>query len=359
MKSVICFFAGVVLAIAQEPNTLLNARQANELYARSIQLMESAGVAIPEMNRAGAPLIENARQTLVNIRARANNPELTYSFLTNLRAYLVLADSVSRPFPFPPEASRQLSELRDAMNRTEVHLRALMAQRESQLRNADRDNLARYADANQRLPQPVAGKRRIVFLGDSITDFWRLNEYFPEHDFINRGISGQITSEMLGRFKADVIDLKPEAVVLMAGTNDLARGINILAIENNYSMIADLAEKHNIKLIFASVLPVSDYHKDQNPAWEQTQVRPPLLIKALNDWMRTICEQRGCTYLDYYSSMVDQSGQLIADLADDGLHPNSKGYRIMAPLALAAINSTAVTSPQQKAKKRRLFTKDQ
>ena len=357
--AVVCLFAVTLLASAQDSNPLLSAPQANELFVRSLQLMESTTVAIPELNRAGAPVIENARQALTNLRARPNNTELTYSFLINLRAYLVLADSVPRPFPFPAEASKQLAELRDAFNRTEVHFRALMSQRESQLRSSDRDNLARYNDANQKLPAPVPGKRRIVFLGDSITDGWRLNEYFPDNDFINRGVSGQITSEMLGRFKADVIDLKPAAVVLLAGTNDLARGINILTIENNYSMMADLAEKHDIKVIFASLLPVSDYHKDRNPAWEQTQVRPPLLIKALNQWMSTICEQRGCTYLDYYSAMVDQNGQLTADLADDGLHPNSKGYRIMSPLALAAIVRTAASLPQQKPKKHRLFAKDQ
>jgi lysophospholipase L1-like esterase len=358
--AVLCFFAAALLVRAQDSTALMNASQANELFARSIQLMESAAVAVPELNRAGAPIIENARQALTNLRARANNSEVTFIFLTNFRAYLMLADSVPRPFPFPAEASRQLAELRDALNRTEAHFRALLTLRESQLRSADRDNLARYAEKNQLLPQPVPGKPRVVFLGDSITDGWRLNEYFPDADFVNRGISGQITGEMLGRFKADVIDLKPAAVLILAGTNDLARGVNILAIENNYSMMADLAEKHSIKLIFASVLPVSDYHKDQNPAWEQTRLRPPILIKALNDWMKSICAQRGCNYLDYYSAMVDKDGQLTADMADDGLHPNSKGYRIMAPLALAAIQGAiAGTSTQQKQKRRRLFSKDQ
>jgi acyl-CoA thioesterase-1 len=356
--AVICLLSAC-LGSAQDSNALLNAKQANELFARSVQLMESTTVAMPELNRAGAPMIENARQALTTLRARSNNTELTYSFLTNMRAYLLLADSVPRPFPFPAEASKQLAELREGLNRTEAHFRAVLALRESQIRTSDRDNLQRYSEANQLLPARASGKRRVVFLGDSITDGWRLNEYFPDRDFINRGISGQITGEMLGRFKADVIDLKPDSVVVLAGTNDLARGINILAIENNYSMMADLAEKHDIKLVFASVLPINDYHKDQNPAWEQSKVRPPLLIKALNDWMKSICEQRGCTYLDYYSSMVDKDGQLISDLADDGLHPNSKGYRIMAPLVLAVLDQPAALSPQQKAKKRRLFSKDQ
>lgn len=351
------FLAGWAAA-AQETSPLMSAQQVNELFARSLQLMEATAVALPEMNRAGAPLLENARQALINLRQRANNSQHTYLFLTNLRAFVMLADSVNRPFPFSKEAENQLAELREAAARTDVHFRALLGQREAQLRSPDRDNLARYADANARLPQPSESKPRVVFLGDSITDGWRLNEYFPDHDFINRGIGGQITGEMLGRFKADVIDLNPKAVVILAGTNDLARGVNILAIENNFSMMADLAEKHGIKLILASVLPVSDYHRDQNPAWAQTSVRPPVLIRALNDWLRSLCIQRGFTYLDYYSAMVDTAGQLGSDLADDGLHPNAKGYRIMAPLALAAIEKAVGTVPQQKSKRRRLSLKD-
>jgi lysophospholipase L1-like esterase len=345
-------------AAAQEAGPLMSARQVNELFGRSLQLMEATAIALPEMSRAGAPLLENARQALINLRQRANNSQHTYSFLTNLRAFVMLADSVNRPFPFSREAENQLAELREAATRTDVHFRALLGQREAQLRSPDRDNLARYAEANARLTAPSETKPRVVFLGDSITDGWRLNEYFPEHDFINRGISGQITGEMLGRFKADVIDLKPKAVVILAGTNDLARGVNILAIENNFSMMADLAEKHDIKVILASVLPVSDYHKDQNPAWEQTSVRPPMLIRALNDWLKSLCSQRGFTYLDYYGAMVDSSGQLGSDLADDGLHPNGKGYRIMAPLALAAVEKAVGTAPQQKPKRRRLSLKD-
>lgn len=356
----LCLLAAGMLARAQDERALMNARQTNELFARCVQLMESSAVAIPELDRAGAPLIENARQAALNLQARPENSRTTFGFVTNVRAYVLVTDSVPRPFPFPAEASRQLAELRDTLSRAEVHLRALLDDHEAQLRSADPDDLTRYAENNQALPQPVPGRPRVVFLGDSITDAWRLNQYFPDSDFINRGISGQITGEMLGRFKADVIDLKPAAVVILGGANDLARGINILVTESNYSMMADLAEKHAIKLIFASVLPVSDHHKDQNPAWEQTRVCPPVLIKALNAWMKAICEQRGCAYLDYYSALVDKDGQMGADLADDGIHPNSKGYRIMATVALAAVNRTlAPTSPQQKPKRRRLLQKDQ
>src|SRR5262249_31378898 len=152
--------------------------------------------------------------------------------------------------------------------------------------------------------------------------------------------SGQITGEMLGRMKADVLDLQPTAILILAGTNDLARNIPLTTIENNYLMIADLASAYRIKVIFASVLPVSDYHKDVNASYERTPGRPPAYIKALNDWLQAVCTQRHFTYLNYFEAMVDANGQLQTDLADDGLHPNSKGYRIMAPLALDAIQRT-------------------
>lgn len=359
-------FAGIALlclaaASAQTPpNPILNTQQANELYARGLQLMEAASVSMPEMNRAGAPLVENARQAAGDIKQRAANLGFTYTYLVNLRAFMTLADSIPKSFPFPAEASRQLSELRDLLTRVESHFRSLLVQRESQLRSPDRDNLRRYADANQKLGPPQAGRPRVVFFGDSITDAWHLNQYFPEQDYVNRGISGQITGEMLGRFKADVIDLKPQAVLILAGTNDLARGINIIAIENNYAMMADLADQHKIKMIFATVLPVSDYHKDVNPAYEMTAIRPPVLIRALNDYLKSLCEQRGYTYLDYYTATADGSGMLKADLADDGLHPNGAGYRVMAPLAIDAIQRTVavpVVIQQPKPKKRRLLSK--
>ena len=120
-----------------------------------------------------------------------------------------------------------------------------------QLRAGSRRS-GRYADDNRKLGAPRPGKPRVVFLGDSITDLWRLNEYFPDRDFINRGISGQMASQMLGRMKADVIDLHPAAVVILAGTNDLAREIPLTAIEDDYLMLADLATAAKIKVIFAS-----------------------------------------------------------------------------------------------------------
>jgi lysophospholipase L1-like esterase len=249
----------------------------------------------------------------------------------------MLSDAVPKPYPFPEAAQKQLNELRDGAQRLDSHFRALLDSKETRLSNPDRDNLKRFAEDNRKLPPVDANKPRVVFLGDSITDFWHLNEYFPDRNFINRGISGQITSEMLGRTKADVINLRPSAVVILAGTNDLARNIPLTVIEDNILMIADALDTYKIKVVIASVLPVSDYHKATNKSYERTPGRPPIFIKALNDWIESFCASRHHIYLNYHAAMVDPSGQLKEDLADDGLHPNAKGYRIMAPLALEAI----------------------
>jgi lysophospholipase L1-like esterase len=326
-------------AQAPQPQQL-NAQRAQQLMSRSIQLMESTGLALPELARAGAPLAENARQSLASIRSTPANLTFYNVFLSNLRAFLLVSDSLPKPPDFPDPARQQLAELRDNFTRLDTFFAQLLGQRDRQLRSPDRDNLNRYSDANSKVAPPRPGNPRVVFLGDSITDGWRLNEYFGDRDFINRGISGQITGEMLGRMLADVVNLHPQAVIILAGTNDLARGVPLLAIENNLTMIADLADYYKIKVIFTSVLPVSDYHKDVNPNYEMTKQRSPSLIQSLNGWMRSLASDRGYTYVDYFSAMVDDAGMMKADLADDGLHPNSAGYRIMAPLALEGINKT-------------------
>jgi lysophospholipase L1-like esterase len=324
-------------AYAQQ-NAVLSTPEAAALYRRSLQLLESTSAAVPGLVRAAAPVLENARQAQQNLE---NGPPghagLTYDLLINLRAYMALADSLPKPYPFPDEGRRQFAELRDAVERIESHFRATLDQKERQLRSPDRDNLRRYADDDAKLLKAVPGDKRIVFLGDSITDGWRLNEYFPNRDFVNRGISGQITAEMLDRMKADVIDLKPAAMLVLAGTNDIARGIPLSTIENNLTMIADLADHYKIKPLFASVLPISDYHKDMNPRYEMTKQRPPATILELNRWLETFCKQRHYPYVDYYSQMVDPAGYMKTDLADDGLHPNSAGYRVMGPIAMDAI----------------------
>lgn len=340
---------------ASAPGGLLPDAQARTLYLRNLQLMEAGGFAIPELARAGGPLIENIRQTMESLDFLGwRNPTLHYRILANLRAFLLIADAVPKPMPYPEASRAQIAELRNNMATVEVYFQALVEQIQQQLRDPDRDNLRRYAEANRKLPAPAASQPRVVFYGDSITDGWRLNEYFPDRDFVNRGISGQITGQMLGRFQADVIALKPAAVLILAGTNDIARGVAPSTIQANFQMMGDLANQHNIRVVIATILPVSDYHKDKNPAWERTRQRPPHAINEMNAWLKKFCEERGYTLVDYFDAMKNAEGLLTIDLADDGLHPNAKGYRVMAPLALAGIES-ALNPPKPDRRRRRLF----
>jgi len=349
MRALILLSLSWVLPLAAQQRGLLASKELLAACGRASDLMESTAVAVPELVRAGAPLVENARQACRNLAVISpQHGGLTYSLLVNLRAYLALADALPKSEPLPAEARRQFIELRELADQLEVHFRALLEQKELALRHPDRDNLRRYAEANRKLPPPEAGRPRVVFLGDSITDGWRLNEYFPDRDFVNRGISGQITGEMLGRMKADVIDLKPAAVLVLAGTNDIARGVAMTTVQNNLTMIADLAVAYGIKPLFASLLPVSDYHKDKNPAWEQTRRRPPAAIRELNAWLESFCRRRNFVYVDYFSHLVDAAGYLRAELADDGLHPNAAGYRAMAPVALAAIDKALAPAPKRR-----------
>src|SRR5690348_5542529 len=163
--------------------------------------MEAATTVAPGLPQAGAPSIEAARQALTNLKITPGNSAHTYAFLRSVRAFLAVSDSAPKPYPFPAEAARQLTELRDAEAQLESYFDALLASKETQLRSPDRDNLRRYREANEKEPPPSPDRPRVVFLGDSITDGWRLNEYFEGRDFINRGIGGQITGEMLGRMQ--------------------------------------------------------------------------------------------------------------------------------------------------------------
>ena len=201
----------------------------------------------------------------------------------------------------------------------------------------DFGQLARYRDANASLLAPAAGESRVVFFGDSITDIWKLADYFPGKPYINRGIGGQTTPQMLVRFREDVIDLKPKVVVILAGTNDIAGNtgpMTLPQIEANYSSIAELARVHGVRVVYASVLPVNNYTPRSQDFFAQ---RSPEKILELNRWLKAYCATNGCVYLDYFSAMVDDKGMLKRDLADDGLHPNAGGFKVMAPLADAAI----------------------
>jgi lysophospholipase L1-like esterase len=201
----------------------------------------------------------------------------------------------------------------------------------------DFGELARYREANSRLSPLAPNENRVVFFGDSITEMWKLDESFPGKPYINRGIGGQTTPQMLVRFRQDVIDLQPKIVVILAGTNDIAGNTGPMRredIEANYASMAELARLHNIRVVFSSVLPVHNYTPQSMELFEQ---RHPHEILELNSWLEDYCAANRQVYLDYFEGIVDEKGLLKKDLADDGLHPNKAGYAIMAPLAEAAI----------------------
>jgi lysophospholipase L1-like esterase len=207
-------------------------------------------------------------------------------------------------------------------------------------RMRDWAEMARYRDANKSVVAPARTDARVVFMGDSITDGWqqpRYGGFFPGKPYVDRGISGQTTPQMLVRFRRDVIDLQPKAVVILAGTNDIAGNTGPMTneeIQGNLASMSDLAHAHNIKVVFSSVTPVSEYHVRGVP---QTTARPMERIKAMNDWMKSYAASHGDIYLDYFSAMIDEKGLMRAELTEDDLHPNAKGYAVMAPLAEAAI----------------------
>jgi lysophospholipase L1-like esterase len=180
-------------------------------------------------------------------------------------------------------------------------------------------------------------------MGDSITDSWddpKYGGFFPDKPYVDRGISGQTTPQMLIRFRRDVIELKPKVVVILAGTNDIAGNTGpttLEAIEDNLTSMAELATANGIRVVFASLLPVSDYEMRDGKPIVHTVRRPPEQILALNKWMKDYAAAQHHVYIDYFSAMVDDKGWLKDGLAADGLHPNADGYKIMAPLAEQAI----------------------
>lgn len=176
---------------------------------------------------------------------------------------------------------------------------------------------------------------RVVFIGDSITESWapHFKDLFPKKDYVGRGVSGQTTAQILTRFQRDVVALRPNAVVILAGTNDIAENggpVSLDMIEDNIASMTDIARAHHIRIILSSVLPVLDY------PWRKG-LQPAPKIRALNEWIKSFASAKGAVYLDYYSAMVDSVGGMRGELTLDGVHPNLAGYRVMAPLAEKAI----------------------
>jgi lysophospholipase L1-like esterase len=197
-------------------------------------------------------------------------------------------------------------------------------------------NLNRYREANR-----TVANAQVVFIGDSITDSWQqaqFGTFFSQKGRVNRGISGQTTPQMLLRFRADVLNLKPKVVVILAGTNDIAGNTGPMTndeIEGNIASMCELATVAGIRVVLSSILPVSAYHPTRGVP--QTIQRPMPRILALNEWLRRYAATHGHVYLDYFAAVIDQSGMLRAEYSEDDLHPNKAGYEAMAPLAEAAI----------------------
>jgi acyl-CoA thioesterase I len=195
--------------------------------------------------------------------------------------------------------------------------------------------LSKYHDADLFLGPPARGEKRVVFLGDSITEEWGQVDggFFAGKRYVNRGIGGQTTSQMLVRFRQDVIDLKPSAVVILGGTNDIAEngGITTLeAIEQNLQSMVELARVNGIRVVLSSVLPAINY------PWRPA-IEPAEKIHELNKWIAAFCAKNGLVYLDYYTPMADGRRAMRPELSKDGVHPNSAGFAVMEPLAEKAI----------------------
>jgi lysophospholipase L1-like esterase len=227
----------------------------------------------------------------------------------------------------------------------------------------DWNQIGRYRMENQELKKQPSDPKRVLFMGDSITDFWKLAEYFPGKPFVNRGISGQTTPQMLVRLYPDVIELKPAAMVVLAGINDISQNTGPATaemVEQNIMAMTELAQHHGIKVILCSILPISDYpflnqqggRGVQPPAaqgpgrggqrgpvlrMKATDTHPPGDILKLNAWMKEYASRVNAYYADYFTVLADERGWLKDNFSGDGIHPNAEGYKVMAPIVEAAI----------------------
>jgi lysophospholipase L1-like esterase len=197
----------------------------------------------------------------------------------------------------------------------------------------DFGGLAHFREADAMLGVPKPGEDRVVFMGDSITQGWNLVEAFPGKPYVNRGISGQTTPQMLVRFRQDVIDLKPKVVVILAGTNDIAGNTGPMTIEQtegNLASMAELAAANGIRVVLCSLLPAFDY------PWAHG-LEPAPKIAQINALLKDYAARKGFVYVDFYSAMKDERGGLPSTLSKDGVHPLPAGFAIMTPLAEAGI----------------------
>ncbi len=209
----------------------------------------------------------------------------------------------------------------------------------------DWPNLQRYQAENAALTAPAKSEKRVVFMGNSITQGWKEShpEFFSKNPYLDRGISGQTTPQMLIRFRQDVIDLQPKVVVILAGTNDIAGNTGPSTLEmimNNLKSMAELAIQNNVRVVLCSVLPAFDY------PWRKG-LEPNIKIPALNAMIKSYCKERNIVYLDYFSEMNDGNNGMIAELTTDGVHCTSKGYDKMESMVKPAIAAALKTKPKK------------
>ncbi len=205
----------------------------------------------------------------------------------------------------------------------------------TQIKAQDWANFKEFDAANAALTAPTATEQRVVFMGNSITIGWEMARasFFNNPTFINRGISGQTTPQMLVRFRADVVALQPKVVIILAGTNDIAGNTGPSTLEmimDNIKSMSEIAAANGIKVVLSSVLPAFDY------PW-RPGLDPANKIPALNQMIKVYAKNQGHVYLDYFSAMDDGNNGLLEALTYDGVHPNEAGYKVMEPLVLAAI----------------------
>lgn len=224
------------------------------------------------------------------------------------------AQSPASGSPSSAEMARQIATLQKKLN--------------------DWAQLGYYREANAALPAPAAGQDRVVILGASVAEFWATHSdvFFPGKPYIDRGIGGQTSDQMLVRFRQDVIDLHPAVVVILEGTNDISSGrLTPEMSENNWKSMVDLARANGIRVVLTSITPSSDFpwHRGMHPAG---------LIRASNAWLKSYSASHSLVYVDFYSVLVNAEGGMKTDLTVDGVHPTAKGYALMAPLVQAGID---------------------
>lgn len=274
--------------------------------------------------RASAHKLRNPGETLVNLR----NGLLTLAFAGLIASALAISQEPGAK----PETSVSAAQTAPRLTPSGHPDNEYWRQHDHQML-FDFPWLARFKEADTQLGPPAPGENRVVFMGDSITEGWRLDQSFPGKPYVNRGISGQTTPQMVLRFHQDVVNLKPKVVVILAGINDIAGNTGPMTLEdteNNLAAMAEIATANGIKVVLCSVLPAFDF------SWSPGQYPAPK-VAAINDWIKSYAGSHGYPYVDYYTAMKDDRGGLPATLSKDGVHPNEAGHTIMAPLVAAGI----------------------